>query len=141
MEKVPSKAWHCPVAHVGFPDTSCFPELNEAPSKGICLPLPFNFSVPFHFPHLASKVVHKCIQQIFTEYLLVPGTIVRLKEKAWGEQRELGSSLSQPYISSPSESTSTFSPIIRHLWTCPAKGPGLLIRSPGDTYASLPNWC
>lgn len=36
LEKVPSKAWHCPVAHVGFPDTSCFPELNEAPSEGIC---------------------------------------------------------------------------------------------------------
>lgn len=129
LEKVPSKACHCPVAHVGFPDTSCFPELNEAPSEGICLPLSFNFSVPFHFPHLASKAVDKCIQQIFTEYLLVPGTIVRLKEKAWGEQRDLGSSLSQPYISSPSESTSTFSPIIRHLWM-PCQEPRLAYPFP-----------
>lgn len=55
----------------------------------------------------------------------MPGTMVRLEEKVWGDQRDLGSPLSQPDISISSESISVFSPVTGCCLAMPYRGPGL----------------
>lgn len=47
-------------------------------------PLHLTFSVPSHLPSPVSKAVDKFTQQICIEYLLVPGTILELKENVGG---------------------------------------------------------
>lgn len=45
-----------------------------------CVPLHFNVSVPSHLPRPVSEAVDKLTQQIYIEYLLVPGTVLGLRE-------------------------------------------------------------
>lgn len=45
--------------------------------------LHFNFSVPSYLPFPTSTAAIEVIQQIFIEYLLVPGTRLGLQERMW----------------------------------------------------------
>lgn len=46
--------------------------------------LHFNFSVPSYLPCFTSTAAIEVIQQIFIEYLFVPGTRLGLQERMWG---------------------------------------------------------
>lgn len=93
--------------------------------------LHFNFSVPSYLPCPTSTAAIEVIQQIFIEYLLVPGTRLGLQERMW--ERGGTWKLPEPALHLQSQlaplSIFTFSPIIGH---CPGIPLGLLVSYPSD---------
>lgn len=90
--------------------------------------LHFNFSVPSYLPCPTSTAAIEVIQQIFIEYLLVPGTRLGLQERMW--ERGGTWKLPEPALHLQSQLAPQHFHILSNYWPLPGDTPRLTCQLP-----------